>query len=113
MTKADKVATICLNVATLFGGDMETVGIKEIKNNLSRYLARVKLGEEILITDRGKPVARIIKEDGGKNSIRQTLGPLIAKGVISMPGRAINRKRPPLVDVPGKKASEMVLEDRR
>lgn len=39
-----------------------TAGIKDTKNNLSRYLAQVKDGEEVLITDHGKVVARIIKE---------------------------------------------------
>ncbi len=44
---------------------MITTGIKEAKNNLSRFLAQVKAGEEILITDRGKPFARIVRKTGG------------------------------------------------
>ncbi len=35
------------------------VGIRDLKNNLSRHLERVKAGEVIVVTDRGKPVARI------------------------------------------------------
>jgi prevent-host-death family protein len=50
--------------------DMNTAGVKEIKNNLSRYLAMVKAGEEILIMERGKPIARIVKENEKTNSIR-------------------------------------------
>ncbi|MBW2079299.1 MAG: type II toxin-antitoxin system Phd/YefM family antitoxin [Deltaproteobacteria bacterium] len=42
---------------------MISAGIKEVKNNLSRLLARVKAGEEVLITERGRPVARIVKEN--------------------------------------------------
>lgn len=36
------------------------VGIREIRNRLSRYLKRVKQGETIVITDRNIPVAKII-----------------------------------------------------
>ncbi len=35
------------------------VGIRELKAHLSEYLARVREGEALIITDRGKPVARI------------------------------------------------------
>ncbi|MFN5979605.1 MAG: type II toxin-antitoxin system Phd/YefM family antitoxin, partial [Pseudanabaena sp.] len=36
---------------------METVNIHQAKTNLSRLLARVELGEEIVISNRGVPVA--------------------------------------------------------
>jgi len=39
---------------------MKTAAISELKASLSEYLSRVKAGEEVLIMDRGKPVARII-----------------------------------------------------
>ncbi len=39
---------------------MRTVAIAMLKTSLSKYLARVKAGEEILITERGKPVAMIV-----------------------------------------------------
>ena len=39
---------------------MKTVAVAKLKASLSKYLARVKGGEEILITERGKPVARIV-----------------------------------------------------
>jgi len=38
---------------------MKTAGIAELKASLSEYLAKVKAGEEVLITERGKPIARI------------------------------------------------------
>jgi len=34
---------------------MIKAGIKETKNNLSRYLMHVKAGEEVVITERGNP----------------------------------------------------------
>jgi len=38
---------------------MKTAAISEIKAKLSDFLNQVKAGEEVLITDRGKPVARL------------------------------------------------------
>ena len=37
---------------------MPTAAVSDLKARLSEYLKRVKAGPEILITDRGKPVAR-------------------------------------------------------
>ncbi len=39
---------------------MEQVGIAELKARLSEYLARVQAGEEIVVADRGRPVARLV-----------------------------------------------------
>jgi antitoxin (DNA-binding transcriptional repressor) of toxin-antitoxin stability system len=38
---------------------MKTVGIRELKNRLSEYLRQVRLGENVLVTDRGEVVAEI------------------------------------------------------
>ena len=39
---------------------MESAGVADLKARLSEYLARVKAGEEVLVTDRGRPVARLV-----------------------------------------------------
>ena len=39
---------------------MITVNLREAKSNLSRLLAQVEAGEEIIITRNGKPVARLV-----------------------------------------------------
>jgi prevent-host-death family protein len=92
---------------------MISAGIKEVKNNLSQLLARVKAGEEILITDRGRPVARIVQENREERSLRAALGPLIQKGLIALPNRRILKDRDAPLKVSGKLVSEMVVEDRR
>lgn len=38
---------------------MKRVSVSELKARLSRYLSMVKAGEEVLITERGKPVAHL------------------------------------------------------
>lgn len=35
------------------------VGVRELKQHLSQYLKKVRAGEVLTVTDRGKPVARI------------------------------------------------------
>lgn len=92
---------------------MISAGIKEVKNNLSRLLARVKDGEEILITERGSPVARIVKENQSNKSIRSALGPLVQRGLIALPSRSLKKDHLSAVEASGKPISEMVIEDRR
>lgn len=44
---------------------MKTAAIVKLKATLSKYIDYVRFGEEIMITDRGKPVARIMHVGGG------------------------------------------------
>ena len=37
-----------------------TVGVRELRQNLSRYLDRVKAGEDLVVTEHGREVARIV-----------------------------------------------------
>ncbi|MCK9365171.1 MAG: type II toxin-antitoxin system prevent-host-death family antitoxin [Syntrophales bacterium] len=92
---------------------MISAGIKDVKNNLSRFLVQVKAGEEIQITERGIPVARILKENYGDMSIRSVLGHLVQRGLIALPSRSIRKDRIQAVEAPGKPVSEIVIEDRR
>lgn len=39
---------------------MESIGVRELRQNASRYLSRVAAGELIEITERGRPVARLV-----------------------------------------------------
>jgi prevent-host-death family protein len=39
---------------------MKTVGVAELKARLTTYLKRVKSGDEVLITERGEPVAKLV-----------------------------------------------------
>ena len=38
---------------------MKRVGVAELKNNLSKYLRAVEIGEEVEVTDRDRVIARI------------------------------------------------------
>lgn len=75
------------------------VGVRELRNNLSRYLDKVRDGEQLVITDRGRPIARILPAESDR-----TLDRLITEGLVTP---AIRPKRP---SVPPVKASETVSD---
>jgi prevent-host-death family protein len=45
---------------------MANVGIAELKAKLSHYLTQVRAGQEVVVTDRGRPVARLVPYDAGR-----------------------------------------------
>jgi prevent-host-death family protein len=92
---------------------MISVGIKELKNNLSRYLRSVKKGDEVLITERGRTIARIVPKNQKKKSTREALSALVEKGSVVLPEKSIDKQILTPIKVPGKPVSEMALEDRR
>ena len=61
---------------------MESIGVRELRQNASKYLERVKRGESIQITDRGVPVAMLSPVSGQKKS---RYDELVEQGVI-VPG---------------------------
>lgn len=62
---------------------MTTVGIAELRQNLSRYLARVAEGERLVVTDRNRPVAEL----GPPPTTGAALDRLIAAGRVERPIR--------------------------
>lgn len=54
------------------------VGIRDLKNNLSRHLKSVQDGNSITVTDHGKPIARIEPVSGISR-----LDQLIAEGQVT------------------------------
>ena len=39
---------------------MKSAKVSELKASLSKYLARVKAGEEVIVTERGTPIAKLV-----------------------------------------------------
>jgi prevent-host-death family protein len=48
---------------------MEIVGIREIRQNLSRYAQRARRGESFLITDRGQEIAQLTPAPGRATAV--------------------------------------------
>lgn len=84
------------------------VGVRDLKNNLSRYLDRVKDGEEVIVTDRGRPVARLSAMDHSTDRLAE----LIAAGVVRPP-KSTTRSRPERRIKPKGSVSDLVAEQRR
>jgi prevent-host-death family protein len=59
-----------------------SVGVAELRQNLSRYLRRVERGERLLVTDRNRPVAEL-----GPPPTSAELDRLIAEGRVKPPRR--------------------------
>ncbi len=83
------------------------VGVRELKNNLSRYLARVSTGDEVIITDRGRAVARITPI-----GTERTIDRLIAQGVVTPASRA-KQPAPSKRVRPTQPVSTLVADQRR
>lgn len=94
----------------------KTVGIRDLKTHLSGYVRDVKKGEEILVSERGKVVARLVPAEQRSEvaRLRQLLLRLSAEDRIILPkiykkaARPAGRKK-----VKGSPFSEAVLEGRR
>jgi prevent-host-death family protein len=59
------------------------VAISTLRAELSRWIERARAGEEIVVTDRGTPVARLLPVDSAP-----LLDQLVQQGVLSRPQRA-------------------------
>lgn len=64
---------------------MNTVGVAELRRNLSRYLRRVERGERLVVTDRNRPVAEL----GPPATSGAALDRLLAEGRVSRPVRRV------------------------
>lgn len=74
----------------------DTVGVRELRQNLSRYLDRVKDGERLLVTERNRPVAVL----GPLDEHQDPLERLIAAGLVR-PARRRFADLPPPIQVGG------------
>lgn len=94
---------------------MIKVQIAQLKNGLSSYLKRVQEGAEVLVTDREKPIARIIPISMTEiPTLEELLLKLQGENVITLNFSAKTRqKRLNRVKLtPGPLASEIVIRDR-
>jgi prevent-host-death family protein len=84
------------------------VGIRDFRSQLSRWIEIVKNGDDVVITDRGRPVARLIPASSSR-----PLDRMIALGLVqppSAPRRPIDARR--RVRAKGS-VSDLVADQRR
>jgi prevent-host-death family protein len=88
--------------------DRSEVGVRELRDHLSAWLGAVASGKEITVTERGKPIARIVPLSG-----RSKLDQLIAEGLVVAASRPAEPAgvRPP-IPVKGS-VGDIVIEQRK
>src|SRR5437588_595615 len=67
------------------------IGIRELKSKLSECVRDVKDGQTIVVTERGRAVARLIPD---ATSVRERLAELRSAGGIQWSGRRLTRTKP-------------------
>jgi len=88
------------------------VGVRELKTNLSRYVAEVREGAEVVVTDHGHPVARLVPIQGQAGMER--LAALISSGEVTPRQARGPRSVPRPVRLPGgATVSDLVPDQRR
>lgn len=88
------------------------IGIREARINLSRLIRDVRGGMEIVITDRGTPVARLVPAEGTALSLEERLKNFESCGLIeSCPGCGENTLTP--IELPGDLLRRCLEEDKK
>ncbi len=82
------------------------VGIRELRADLSRWVKRVHAGEEVVVTDRGVPVARLVPAGERK------LDRLVAEGRVTPAPRPWTGPRPKPIKTKGP-VSDLIKAQRR
>ncbi|RFU21247.1 type II toxin-antitoxin system Phd/YefM family antitoxin [Geodermatophilus marinus] len=88
---------------------METIGLRELNQNPSRAVARVRAGVTVLVTDRGRPILRMVPEVERPGLLHD----LVAAGEATAP---VDQGMPELIpDLAPELDSlaELVVDDRR
>lgn len=89
---------------------MTRVGVKALKNHLSKYLRLVSDGERIVVTERGRPIA--VLSGFQEARVSQDAWSLVDAGLADWGGgKPKGSSRP--ARVAGKSTAEVVIEDRR
>lgn len=82
------------------------VGVRELRNNLSRYLRRARAGEELVITERGRAIARVVPLTG-----ERVIDRLVREGKVT-PAKTTKRRRPRPLTTDGR-VSDLLAGHRR
>lgn len=93
------------------------VGVRDAKTHLSKLLLDIQDGAEVVITDHGKPVAKLVPLSSASLTVEEWLRKLEQSGWIEPVKRERWRKPPPrlthaLIHLPDEMAQRFLQEDR-
>ena len=98
---------------------MKTVGLRELKNNLSAYVRAARGGETVMVTDRGQAVVRLIAVESSGDT-EKILDDMAARGELTRGKRLstkekakiYSRRGPPLLkDITSAELLDALRED--
>jgi prevent-host-death family protein len=90
----------------------KNLGIREVKTNLSSLLKKVKDGQEIIITDRGKPIGKIVPFPAKDLSLENRIQRLENQGLLDPLSKKAGRRLPPPLPAPAGLAQRYLEEGR-
>lgn len=85
-----------------------SVGVRELRQNLSRYLERVKAGEAFVVTERGSEVARLTPSGGQQSALAR----LIAERGATIPRGDLIASLGPRLSVDGPSTADVLAKQR-
>ena len=85
---------------------MSEVGVRELRDHLSQYLAAARDGAEVIVTEHGRAVARLVGLDR-----ERALDRLVAEGLVTRASQA--RRRPGRRVAAEGTVSDLVAQQRR
>lgn len=90
-----------------------STGIRELKDNLSRYIRRIEAGERLAITAHGRVVAELVPPGTKAAATPSRFDELVASGVIRPPLEAGDPTEDwPEIGLPAGTAAELIEADR-
>jgi prevent-host-death family protein len=89
-----------------------TVGIREAKINLSKLLKMVRKGREVVLTDLGVPVGKIVPIEAETLPLEARVRRLESQGVIESGPHKQQQKIPLPIPIPDNLAQRILREDR-
>lgn len=93
---------------------MKNARISELRNNLSRYLDRVRKGESVIVYDRNTPIARIDPITPADDDFPDWVRRGLQRGILAPPKTNDRSPLPPPVKADPKfSLLEALLEERR
>ena len=85
------------------------VGVRDLKNRLSKYLREVKKGRSIVITERGKPIGQIIPTT---SSIDDRIEMMINAGLLEWNGKKLEHYEPDVINRSSRLVSDILVDMR-
>ncbi|HXS34591.1 MAG TPA: type II toxin-antitoxin system prevent-host-death family antitoxin [Solirubrobacterales bacterium] len=92
---------------------MNQVGVRELRQNLSRYLTQIKAGESFIVTERGREVARLMPSGPVDSPIARLVaerGATMPRG--NLPARVRSSHTLPPAGPPSREVLDQLREER-